>query len=185
LSTRLPLKNDVVIRDAQAEDVPAIARIYAHYVTNTLVSFEETAPGEDAIRERMLRMPRLPWLVATLANSVWGYAYASSHRQRAAYRWAADVSVYVDTAMQRRGIGKRLYEELFAILERLHYRRLCAGVTLPNAASEGLHRAMGFTPVGIYRKIGWKFGAWHDTLWMQRDIGAADGPPEEILELIS
>ena len=172
---------DPEIRVAGPEDACEIARIYAQYVSGTVVSLEERPPSEAEMRERIVRtLEFTPWLVASLNGRVAGYAYAQRHRERAAYRWAVDVSVYVDPAMHRRGIGTALYRELFATLARQGFRRVCAGLTYPNAGSEGLHRAMGFVPVGIYRRIGWKFRRWHDTLWMQREIGSDEPPTDPV-----
>ncbi|HZT13676.1 MAG TPA: GNAT family N-acetyltransferase [Candidatus Baltobacteraceae bacterium] len=169
------------IRVARPEDAREIASIYAQYVSDTVVSLEERAPSEAEMRERIVRtLEFTPWLVASLNGRVAGYAYAQRHRERAAYRWAVDVSVYVDPALHRRRIGTALYRELFAILARQGFRRVCAGLTYPNAGSEGLHRAMGFVPIGIYRRIGWKFGRWHDTLWMQREIGGDEPPTDPV-----
>jgi L-amino acid N-acyltransferase YncA len=109
-----------------------------------------------------------------------GYAYAARHRARAAYRWAADVAVYVDPNHRRAGMGRRLYEALFERLREQGMRMACAGVTLPNEASVGLHRALGFEPVGTYRRIGWKAGRWHDVSWFQLDLAQGnEAPPTE------
>ena len=123
---------------------------------------------------------RYPWLVAELDGAVAGYAYASAHRERAAYRWAVDVAVYVDPDHHRRGVGRALYEELLARLGAQGFRVACAGITLPNAASVALHEALGFEPVGVYRRIGWKFGRWYDVAWYQRALRPdAPDPPAE------
>jgi phosphinothricin acetyltransferase len=109
-----------------------------------------------------------------------GFAYATHHRARAAYRWAADVAIYVDASYQRRGAGRRLYGALLELLRRQGLRSACAGITLPNEASVGLHEALGFERVGIYRAIGWKAGAWRDVGWWQLQLAAGDGgPPAE------
>ena len=108
-----------------------------------------------------------------------GYAYAAPVKDRAAYRFACEVSVYLEPGRRRSGAGRALYEGLFERLAARGYRRLIAGMTVPNPASEGLHRAMGFEPVGVQRRIGWKNGAWHDVGWVQRSIGD-DGPPVEL-----
>jgi phosphinothricin acetyltransferase len=113
-----------------------------------------------------------------------GYACAAPVKDRAAYRWACEVSVYLGGGRRRGGAGRALYEALFERLAARGYRRLIAGMTLPNDASEGLHRAMGFEPVGVQRQIGWKHGAWHDVAWMQRPLGD-DGPPAELRPLPS
>ena len=100
------------------------------------------------------------------------FAYASHHRTRAAYRWAAEVGIYVDPAHQGAGAGRRLYEALFELLRRQNLRIACAGITLPNDASVGLHVAFGFEPIGVQRAIGFKLGAWHDVSWWQLDAPA-------------
>jgi L-amino acid N-acyltransferase YncA len=107
------------------------------------------------------------WLVAELDGSVAGYAYGSPHRARAAYASSCDVAVYVDPARSRQGIGRALYAELLVELGE-KYHAAFAGIALPNDASVGLHEAMGFTPVGIYREVGWKMGGWRDVGWWQR-----------------
>jgi phosphinothricin acetyltransferase len=124
------------------------------------------------------------WLVAVRDGRVVGYAYGTRHQQRAAYRWSADVSVYVERSRHRAGVGRALYEELFARLRAAGLWTLCAGITQPNEASNGLHAALGFTTVGTYRRIGFKAGAWQDVAWMQLDLRPGeDGPPALDLEI--
>ena len=127
-------------------------------------------------------LPRLPWLVAERDGAVAGYAYASPHRERAGYRWTVDVAVYVAAAAQRRGVGQELYGDLLPLLARQGFRVACAGIALPNDASVGLHERFGFTPVGVYRGIGFKDAAWRDVGWWQVQLGAQDGgaPPEPV-----
>lgn len=108
------------------------------------------------------------WLVAEADGIVAGYAYGSPHRERAAYASSCDVAVYVDPAHARRGIGRALYSVLLPLLKKKGSHAAFAGIALPNAASVGLHEAMGFTPVGIYREVGWKMGSWRDVGWWQR-----------------
>jgi L-amino acid N-acyltransferase YncA len=177
-------ENNWIVRDASPEaDAAACLAIYAPFVVDTVVSFEEQAPTVEEFRARM-RSSRAthPWLVLEDGGVVVGYACGSPHKPRAAYRWAADVTVYVAPSHHRRGVGRRLYTEL---LDRLRAQRLCvacAGVTLPNAASVGLHRAMGFEPVGVYKRIGWKLGAWRDVMWLQLELAPqTDQPPAEPL----
>ena len=118
------------------------------------------------------------WLVAEPDGVPVGYAYGSRHRERAAYGWAADVAVYISAEHHRAGVGRALYTRLFQRLREIGLWTLCAGVTEPNAASNGLHRSMGFVSVGTYRRIGWKAGAWHDVQWWQLDLRPGDpGPP--------
>lgn len=123
---------------------------------------------------------RYPWLVAEADGGVAGYAYASPHRTRAAYRWVADVTVYVERGHQRHGLGRALYGALLELLGRQGVQVACAGITLPNEASVRLHEALGFEPVGVYRRIGWKAGAWHDVGWWQRELIAARERPAEV-----
>jgi phosphinothricin acetyltransferase len=120
-----------------------------------------------------------PWLVYEADGQVAGYAYAGVHRTRAAYRWTAEVTAYVAQDRQRSGIGRALYEDLLGRLKAQNFRLCVAGITLPNDASVGLHEAVGFEPVGVYRNIGWKFGGWHDVGWWQLDLGEPGNPPAE------
>jgi phosphinothricin acetyltransferase len=108
------------------------------------------------------------WLVAERDGAMAGYAYGSPHRTRAAYASSCDVAVYVDPAHSRRGIGRALYGAVLSALAGKGFHAAFAGIALPNDASVGLHEAMGFTPVGIYREVGWKLGAWRDVGWWQR-----------------
>lgn len=165
-----------------ARDAAACAAIYAPFVRDTAVSFEEEPPQAADMAERIARtLPTHPWLVAEGAGAVAGFAYASPHRARAGYRWAADVAVYVDPKAHRSGVGRELYTALLGLLRRQGLHTACAGITLPNAASVGLHEALGFRPVGIYRGIGWKAGAWRDVGWWQLALTSGDGPPAEPL----
>jgi phosphinothricin acetyltransferase len=168
----------MLIRAANPGDSAACAAIYAPYVSASVVSFEAQPPTGEEIARRMHAAHA--WLVAERDGLPVGYAYGTPHNERAAYGWAADVSVYIDGAHHRAGVGRALYGELFARLSELGLWTLCAGITQPNEASNGLHSAMGFVPVGTYRRIGWKFGAWHDVLWMQLDLRPGEpGPPDE------
>jgi L-amino acid N-acyltransferase YncA len=171
-----------VVRPARPEDAQACAAIYANYVVGEVISFEEVPPGAEEMGRRMAGLSgSYPWLVAERDGEVAGYAYAGDHRSRAAYRWAADVSVYVSPAHHRAGVGRELYEDLFARLREQGVAVVCAGVTLPNEASVGLHEALGFTPVGVYRRIGWKLGKWHDVGWWQLSLLPQDDePPAEL-----
>jgi L-amino acid N-acyltransferase YncA len=164
-----------------ARDAAVCAAIYAPYVRDTVISLEEVVPTEREFAERIEYVSRdYPWLVAHERGEVVGYAYASRHHERAAYRWAADVAVYVESGHHRRGIGRALYLTLFDLLAEQGLYLACAGITLPNAASVGLHEALGFTPVGVYRGVGWKAGAWWDVGWWQLQLAPeAAGKPAE------
>ncbi|MCM3887617.1 GNAT family N-acetyltransferase [Frankia sp. R82] len=174
----------VRIRAAQASDAAGVRAVYAPFVTGTAATFEEEIPTVEAMQARMAAGPRLPWLVAEAAPdsgtdtdtdtgdrncqptpAIVGYAYAALHGERAAYRWSVNASVYLSAAFHRQGLGRRLYARLFAELRALGYLNVYAGITLPNAASVGLHTAVGFTPLGVYPRIGHKLGAWRDVGW--------------------
>jgi L-amino acid N-acyltransferase YncA len=172
----------VVIRHADpARDGSACAAVYAPYVLDSAVSFEEQAPDAAEMAERIGRVAdRYPWLIAEQDGTACGYAYATEHRPRAAYRWAAEVTVYIAAQHQRRGIGRVLYDTLFELLVRQRIQVAVAGITLPNDASVGLHEACGFKPVGVYPRIGWKAGAWWDVGWWELELTAPEaGPPPE------
>jgi phosphinothricin acetyltransferase len=170
----------VPVRDATGDDAAACAAIYAPYVTGTAVTFEYDPPSTAEMAERIAAAQRAhAWLVLEEGDRVVGYAYAGPFKERAAYRWSCEVSVYLEPGRRRRGSGRLLYEALFARLAERGFRTLVAVMTLPNDASEGLHRALGFEPVGTLRRVGWKHGQWRDVAWAQRSIGADDGPPVE------
>ncbi|MEO0558438.1 MAG: arsinothricin resistance N-acetyltransferase ArsN1 family B [Bacteroidota bacterium] len=177
------------IRLASSTDAPAIAAIYAPVVRETTISFETEPPDADEMAERIAKvLPRHPWLVAEVDGQVIGYAYAGAHRSRAAYQWSVEPSVYVAEDARRTGVARRLYTALFAVLRAQGFVRAYAGVTLPNAPSLGLHRALGFEDVGVYRGVGYKHGAWHDVWWGALDLSPArDEPPaspRSVTELI-
>jgi L-amino acid N-acyltransferase YncA len=119
------------------------------------------------------------WLVLEDQGRVVGYAYGGPFMSRAAYRWSCEVSVYVEDGRRRTGSGRALYDALLTRLAERGFRTAIAGMTLPNEASAGLHRAMGFEPVGTYRRIGWKHGRWHDVSWVQRAIATGQDPPAD------
>ncbi|MEJ2410818.1 MAG: GNAT family N-acetyltransferase [Novosphingobium sp.] len=157
------------IRPALQTDAAACAAIYAPFVKGSVVSFETEAPDAVEMARRIADYGEShAWLIAETDGRVAGYAYASPHRARAAYASSCDVAVYVDPAHARRGIGRSLHAALLPLLKDKGLHAAFAGIALPNPGSVGLHEAMGFTPVGIYREVGWKLGAWHDVGWWQR-----------------
>ncbi|HYB99510.1 MAG TPA: arsinothricin resistance N-acetyltransferase ArsN1 family B [Candidatus Limnocylindrales bacterium] len=168
------------LRAATFGDAPAIAAVYAPYVQHTVISFEEIAPTAEQMHDRMAAsIASHPWLVACRDGEVVGYAYSSRHRERAAYRWSVDVSVYLSARWHRGGIGRALYTTLLAALRELGFARAYAGITLPNQASVGLHEAMGFTLVGVYQGVGYKNGAWRDVGWWDCRLDGAMPQPQE------
>jgi phosphinothricin acetyltransferase len=170
------------IRDAEpSRDAPICAAIYAPHVEDSAVSFEERVPdaGEMAARIEHYRASHA-WLVAERGGEVVGYAYATAFNERPAYRWSTSVSVYVAEGARGQGVGRALYEALFDRLRERGFHMACAGITLPNEASVGLHEHLGFELVGVNREIGWKQGAWRDVGWYQLELApAGDAPPPE------
>lgn len=168
------------VRAATERDAAACAAIYAPYVTDTAITFEFDPPTADQMATRITDCQRThAWLVGEQQGRVVGYAYGRPFREREAYRWSCEVSIYLEPGCRRTGAGRALYTVLFDRLAARGYRTALAGMALPNEASEGLHRAMGFQPVGVYRGIGFKHGAWHDVAWAQRPLATGDDPPVE------
>jgi len=166
------------IRLASAGDAEAIAAIYRPVVETTSISFETIAPDRDEMAKRLAgTLASHPWLVCDVDGRVAGYAYAAKHRVRAAYQWSVDTSVYVDPAWHRSGVGRGLYRSLFAVLGAQRFCNAFAGIALPNPASVALHEAVGFEPLGVYRRVGFKLGAWHDVGWWQLTVGTRVSMP--------
>lgn len=169
------------IRRCTPDDAHAVAAIYDPIVADTMISFEDTPPGPEEMRRRIVAAGDLyPWLAFDRGGEVLGYAYASPHRSRAGYRWSVDVSVYVSSSARRSGVARALYSRLFDVLARQGYYRPFAGVALPNKASTELHESVGFTAVGIYHRVGFKFGKWHDVQWFERRLIPDDSTPSEL-----
>lgn len=172
------------IRLATPEDASSIACLYGPHVTDAATSFELAAPSEAEMLERVVSTLRAtPWLVCEQAGELLGFAYSSKHRERAAYQWSLDVSVYVAATRQRRGVGRALYTSLFALARLQGYHAAYAGISLPNAASVGLHEALGFVPVGVFRAVGYKLGGWHDVGWWQLELLPRQSAPAHVVPL--
>lgn len=174
----------MAVRPAHPQsDGAACAAIYSHYVRDGWATFEEDAPPAGEMEDRIRRtLATHPWLVDEREGAVAGYAYASAHHARAGYRWTVDVAVYVRPDRRGEGIGRALYDDLLRRLRAQGFRMACAGIALPNPASVGLHEAVGFRPVGVYRDIGFKHGAWRDVGWWQLPLApdAPQPPPEPL-----
>jgi L-amino acid N-acyltransferase YncA len=172
---------DTWVRSAHQDDAAACASIYAPYVTDTAISFETEPPSTHEMAQRLATAVRThAWVVWEDAHRVIGYAYGGTYKSRPAYRWSCEVSLYVERGRERRGGGRALYDALFSCLADRGYRTAVAGMTLPNDASVGLHRALDFEPIGVYRRIGWKHDGWHDVAWMQKAITSSEDPPAQI-----
>ncbi len=171
-----------VLRIAKPGDAAEIAAIYAPYVRETVISFEINPPDTDEMLRRITAtLTTYPWLVAESEGRVVGYAYASQHRTREAYRWACDVAVYLSPEVQGQGLGSRLYTELLRILTAQGFRIAYGGIALPNAASVALHERLEFRHLGTYTQVGFKLGQWHDVGWWQRTLSSEEGVPQEIV----
>jgi phosphinothricin acetyltransferase len=171
----------VRLRAAAPEDAAAIAAIYAPYVSASVISFETEPPDARAMADRIEAGGELyPWIVAEAEGGlIAGYAYACAFRPRHAYRYAVETTVYLSGERVGAGLGKRLYSSLIATLEAQGFAQAIGAITLPNMASVRLHQRLGFVEAGVYRKVGYKLGAWHDVGLWQRSLAAPGDPPQE------
>jgi len=168
----------IEIRQARPEDAPAIQLIYAPIVAGTAISFEEVPPTIEEMRQRIVAtLQTYPYLVAIRNGHLVGYAYASQHRARAAYRWAVDVTVYIAESERRCGVGRSLYAELLPILAKQGFNAAYAGIALPNTGSVGLHERLGFRHIGTFPQVGFKLGQWHDVGYWRLELGAPSESP--------
>jgi len=157
-----------MIRRAANDDAEAIARIYNHYIENTIITFEETPVTASEMQQRMgLPDNQLPWLVVEEGGDLLGYAYASPWKPRAAYRHSVECSVYLDQHATGRGFGRQLYQTLLETLREQGIHAVIGGIALPNEASVGLHESLGFEKVAHFREVGRKFDRWIDVGYWQ------------------
>jgi L-amino acid N-acyltransferase YncA len=176
----------LVVRLAEPGDAAGVQEIYAPIVRDTAISFEVDPPSVGEMSRRIAStLPRHPWLVCAEDDFILGYVYAGRHRERAAYRWSVDVTVYIHERARRRGVGHALYSTLLPLLALQGYHRAYAGITLPNPGSVGLHESLGFAPVGVYPAVGFKLGEWHDVGWWQLALRPPARNPAEPIELES
>lgn len=173
------LGSDSPIRVATAADAAALQAIYAPYVAETVTSFETEPPSAEEMAARVARIGAVyPWLVYERDGAVQGYAYAGRHSERAAYDWSVDTTVYVARDAHRRGVGRALYQSLLRVLDAQGFHCAYGGITLPNESSVGLHEALGYRPIGVWREVGFKFGAWRDVGWWGLALNAPDPAPK-------
>lgn len=159
------------IRLANESDAMQMLAIYAPIVQQTPISFEIEPPSETEFQQRIKSYQQsLPWLVCEIDGEVLGYAYASPYRTRAAYQWSVESSVYVSVDHRRKGVAKALYTSVLQLLRLQGFYNVFAAIALPNTASVAVHEAVGFTPVGVFPKVGYKFGVWHDVGWWQLSL---------------
>ena len=171
-----------LIRLATPEDAAAIAAIYAPYVTDTPISFEEEAPAPEEMARRIAgdRRGLHPWLVAEEGGAIVGFASSSPFRARPAYRWTVETGVFLAPATQGRGLGRALMERMIEILTRQGFTAVVAGITMPNDASVALHEKLGFSPCATYRDTGYKLGEWRTVQVFARDLAPRLNPPGEL-----
>lgn len=172
----------ILIRAAAPADAAQIAAIYAPYVTASAVSFEADPPSAQVIRQRMKAADGFyPWLVATNddPNAIMGFAFASRFREREAYRFVVETTVYVAGGQERQGVGRLLYDALIDTLRAQDFTQAIAAISLPNEASIALHESVGFRRAGVYREVGWKHGRWHDVGIWQASLAEPNGAPTE------
>ena len=168
----------MLLRRAVPADAPAVAAIYAHYVRETAITFATRAPSAEDFAARMAD-DRYPFLVCEEAGAVQGFVYAAAFRQKEAYRWDVELTIYLAPGLEGQGIGARLMSACLALLTAQGYLNAYSCITLPNARSVGLHRRLGFTELGVFPKTGYKLGAWHDVVWMARTLGDFPAEPRE------
>ena len=175
----------MIVRLADPErDAAAVAEIYRPAVECSLATMEEVPPSAEEMEARMrTTLARAPWLVIDDGRSVSGYAYAGPHRERAGYRWAVDISVYVAPDLQGRGIGRRLYDALIPIIRSQRFINAYAGIALPNSASVALHEAIGMRRIAVYERVGYKHGTWVDVAWYGMRLVEPPQNPQEPIPL--
>ena len=160
------------LRLAKPEDCAGILEIYGPFIKDTATSFESEIPTVEEFWERVQKvLEESPWLVCEWDGIIAGYAYASAHRSRAAYQWTRELSVYIHPDFRKKSIAQALYTATIEILKMQGYCNILAGITMPNEASLRFHQQFGFKTLGIYEKVGYKFGEWQDTHWLQLFIG--------------
>lgn len=169
-----------VVREATADDGAACAAIYAPYVTDTVITFENDPPGAEEMAGRIeAALETHTWLVLEDDGEIRGYAYARAFHPRAAYRWACELTVFAELGRRRTGAGRALYTELLERMAGRGFATAVALITVPNEASIGLHHALGFEDAGLLRNVGYKLGAWYDVAYLQRPLADPGDPPAE------
>lgn len=179
--------SEAVIRMATLEDAEAILRIYEPYILETAITFEYDPVPVEVFRKRMEGvLSQFPWLVYERDGIILGYAYCARFKERAAFNWDCECSVYIDPKAHRQGVATALYNKLFELVKQQGYYTIYALITYHHESSMELHKKFGFTEVGVYEKTGYKFGQWWDLLVMERRLREPDPspvPPKNIHEI--
>jgi len=174
--------NTISIQTATINDAAQLLAIYEPYVLTTPITFEVAVPSLSEFQERIRTISeKYPYLVSIHENHIVGYAYASAFKGRAAYNWSVETSIYVDKDYHGQGIGHRLYTELESWLKKQHICNVCACITYPNPESITFHESFGYETVAHFHKSGYKFGTWHDMIWMEKFINTHDEHPLEYI----
>ena len=173
------MQADITIRIAKEADIEEILAIYAPYVRETAITFEYTVPTLEEFRERIRKtLTKYPYLVAVQEAEILGYAYASEFKNRAAYDWAVQTTIYVKQDSRKSGVGKKLYQALEEVLKRQNICNLYACIAYPNPGSIGFHEHLGYQTIGHFSKCGYKFETWYDMIWMEKMIAEHDQHPQ-------
>ena len=180
---------NIIIRPVVEDDAPALLAIYGWYVLHSAVTFEYDVPAEEEFRRRIARtLEKYPYLAAEKDGVILGYAYAGAFHSRAAYGWAAELSIYLDREARGRGLGRRLYEAMEAALKAMGVANLYACIASPitedeylDNASERFHARLGYVTVGRFHRCGYKFGRWYDMIWMEKNVGEHECPPRDVV----
>lgn len=172
----------IKLRIARSDDGEGILSIYTPYVEETNVTFDYDVEEAKVFCQKIDDMLlEFPWIIAEHEGNVIGYSYAKRHRDRVAYNWCAESAIYVHQDYQGKGLAKLLYEALLEILEAQNTVNVYAGIAQPNEGSTMFHIKMGFTPVGVYKKVGFKNNQWHDVLWVHKTLSKHPEPPEQYI----
>lgn len=170
------------IRIATAEDAKELLSIYKYYVENTTITFEYDTPTIEEFKNRIKNtLVKYPYIVAEKDNKIYGYAYASAFKERSAYDWAVETSIYVDVDSSKQGIGRLLYNELERYLKLQNIINVNACITYPNEKSESFHKKFGYKTVAHFTKCGYKFGQWNDMIWMKKFLREHSVPPKDVI----
>lgn len=188
------MNDEVKIRFASMSDVPALLQIYKPYVLETAITFEYEVPSEEEFAKRLIAVQKkYPYLVAVNArqqNDILGYAYVSSFKERAAYDWAVETSIYIKQNQQKLGIGRKLYQVLEMVLKEMNITNLNACIAYPSSEdihltknSVEFHRHLGYSLVGEFHQCGYKFDTWYNMVWMEKMIGEHQISPRMVLNV--
>lgn len=181
-STEHLRSGSVLIRTASAEDAAALLEIYAPYILETAITFEYDVPTVDEFARRITHtLRRYPYLAAETGGKIVGYAYASPFKERAAYDWAAETSIYVAQDCRGMGVGTRLYTKLEDILRRQNIVNSNACIAYPNPESIRFHEKMGYRTVAHFTKCGYKLGSWYDMIWMEKMLDSHREDPPAVI----